>query len=475
MTAAALFAPWAALCHAAGTSPAAPQAGNREEDDKDNTVRLTLHPAPEHRAALRYRLLPGIMEQTPGNGALEYARLSARIKERWTDHGDRVWDFVEMTLEDLPREQVRSTLGPFTRELEDLKRAARLAIYDWQLPPIGESNFFSLLVAEDVTPVRHLAQLLALQARLEIVEGRFDDAVETLKTGYAVARHLGEGPLMIHALTGIAISEVMSQQVLEMISQPGAPNLYWGLSALPHPLIDMRRAMDFEMHWIHWSYSGPGPGRLDEKPSSAERWARALVDMGPRPRAEEEERLQMHYTFFAMRLYPRAKRFLVERGRSRAEVEAMPVAEAVGLWMMEPYVEARDRMCKWFYLPYWQARDGLRQAEQDYMRECQRLDAGTAPLLHLLGPLPMPMFARDRNERTIAALRTLEAIRMYGARHGGRLPEKLSDCEVPIPINPLTGRPLSYQKHDERAVLEAPPTEPDRGDPGIRYEIELAR
>ena len=51
-----------------------------------------------------------------------------------------------------------------------------------------------------------------------------------------------------------------------------------------------------------------------------------------------------------------------------------------------------------------------------------------------------------RTDRTIALLRTVEALRLYGANHDGRLPEKLSDItEVPIPLDPLNGQPFGYQ------------------------------
>ena len=50
---------------------------------------------------------------------------------------------------------------------------------------------------------------------------------------------------------------------------------------------------------------------------------------------------------------------------------------------------------------------------------------------------------RTRFERDIAMLRCLEAIRMYAAEHGGKLPRSLEDISsVPVPIDPLHGRAL---------------------------------
>ena len=111
--------------------PSAPQAAGAKDD---NTVRLALHPAAEPEPALKYQLLPGIMERRPGNAALEYVRVAAS----WHDRAkalEEVWKLLDMPLEKLPRERARATLAPETRALRDIKSAARYATYDWQLPP----------------------------------------------------------------------------------------------------------------------------------------------------------------------------------------------------------------------------------------------------------------------------------------------------------------------------------------------------
>ena len=60
---------------------------------------------------------------------------------------------------------------------------------------------------------------------------------------------------------------------------------------------------------------------------------------------------------------------------------------------------------------------------------------------------------------------------MYAAAHDGRLPEKLSDLTVPVPVDPITGQPFAYQLEDDTAVIEGPPL------PGVvlRVEVKVAR
>ncbi len=62
-----------------------------------------------------------------------------------------------------------------------------------------------------------------------------------------------------------------------------------------------------------------------------------------------------------------------------------------------------------------------------------------------------------RVDRQIAALRVIEALRLYGAAHAGRLPPQLEAItEVPIPVDPVTGRPFEYQFEGEVARLGGP-------------------
>ncbi|HEY2146641.1 MAG TPA: hypothetical protein VGH32_01810, partial [Pirellulales bacterium] len=57
-------------------------------------------------------------------------------------------------------------------------------------------------------------------------------------------------------------------------------------------------------------------------------------------------------------------------------------------------------------------------------------------------------------ERRLAALRVIEAMRIYAAAHDGRLPWKLSYIsEVPVPNDPGTGEPFEYRYEDGMATL----------------------
>jgi hypothetical protein len=156
----------------------------------------------------------------------------------------------------------------------------------------------------------------------------------------------------------------------------------------------------------------------------------------------------------------------------------MSMLEAVLLHEVYTYDRLYDEMMKWQGLPYWQMRPGLEQAEKLLKQEKARGDVSAVLATLLLPAVQKVFFAQTRLDRRIAALRCVEALRMYAAAHDGRLPATLSDIsEVPIPIDPVTGKAFEYKVMGEKAFLYAPPPAGETAGPGnaLRYELTMAR
>ena len=66
----------------------------------------------------------------------------------------------------------------------------------------------------------------------------------------ALSRHLGEHPTLIADLVGIALATIAIGPLEEMLQQPGCPNLYWALTDLPTPFIDLRKGMRGERAFL---------------------------------------------------------------------------------------------------------------------------------------------------------------------------------------------------------------------------------
>ena len=52
----------------------------------------------------------------------------------------------------------------------------------------------------------------------------------------------------------IAISAIMLEQIEQFVQQPGTPNLYWALTAMPQPFIDIRKAMQYEKDALYTEF-----------------------------------------------------------------------------------------------------------------------------------------------------------------------------------------------------------------------------
>jgi hypothetical protein len=94
---------------------------------------------------------------------------------------------------------------------------------------------------------RSFAWLIAAQARYEMAQKNYEKAVRTLRAGFAMARHLGNGPTLMHGMVANAVAAVMCRQVQVYVERPGAPSLYAALDALPKPFISFESQIKAEM------------------------------------------------------------------------------------------------------------------------------------------------------------------------------------------------------------------------------------
>jgi hypothetical protein len=457
--------------------------------------RFTLTPKAAPLRALQYPLLPELAEQTSGNAATFYRKAhvalvgAAGSQEERNEIGERLSKFLEMPLTDFPAEEVRTILKPYAEAFKEADAGARCETCDWEITERLRKDGIGATLPE-LQDAREMAVFLAVRARLELADGKPDQAVRTLRTGFALGRHVGDSPTLIGALVGTAITNVMLERLEEVIQHEKAPNLYWSLSDLPSPFIDLCKGLQGERISIYGTLKivreaaldlDAGPMGEKELREAGQLVARIMDEpFGVLP----EVRRLINPTVMAQLIQARheaAKKALIEQGRPREKVEAMPHLQVALLHACLQYDRQLDEMTKWRTFPYWQAREeveaAVRRRKDDEKNNVANQPA--IPLAKLLLPAVEKVFAsRGRVDRRIAALRCVEAIRLYAAAHGGKLPAKLDDIkEVPVPIDPATGKPFGYQLSGDKAVLKGPPMQPERTYPGnaISYEISLRR
>lgn len=441
----------AAVC-AAWAAPAPPE-GPRQ-------IRLASQSTAKEVGTFRYRLLPDPRDRTLGNAAPLWRLASDAFREPKHKMANQMWDWAGQTpLNKLPLKEVQELLAHSTAALHLAREAACCEHCDWELPSLTFQSIQVYLPIAHLQRCRELANLLSIQFRLQLVEGRFDDAAETLQTGFALARHLCQGNMLLEILVGIAIDAVMFNRVEEWLQTSGSPNLYWALTALPRTLGNVRRSLEYEMNYLYRSF--PRLRRIHRETLSAQEadslmnevaecLNKAQAMISKEAGALEKWRAAMPQAT----MYPQARKHLLEWGRSAKEIDAMPKAQAVLLWYVGQWDRARDDIFKALAVPTWQGRP-LMEAGIKKHRSVENV-----LLTQLLPTIEKTWIASVRHERQLAGLRSAEALRLYAAAHDGKPPEKWSDIiAVPLPTDPVTGKGFDtfYQKtSDGRGFLEAP-------------------
>jgi hypothetical protein len=277
----------------------------------------------------------------------------------------------------------------------------------------------------------------------------------------------------------------MLRTLHDFVGMSDSPNLYFALSALPRPLVDIRHELEMERDILYLSYPELQELRSREfTPAQLEpiinRFTDDIASLGDPDHYLPRNRLE--FATLALVVYPNAKKRLIEGGRSAAQIEAMPVFQVVMLDALDIYDVERDQLMCWLYLPYPDARLRIIAAEQIFRDHNRRYNPKAGYRTLELAPALVPalqaaMAASARADREVAMLRVIEAIRLYAAVHDAKLPRSLNEInEVPLPNDPFTNQAFQYAVTDDEAFL-APPAGDDWYEKSDRrrFEIRMAR
>src|SRR5260370_10880727 len=225
----------------------APAAGAQDKPAAPWVVdrSLTVSPQGAPVPALKYRLLPLSAELKEGNAVPIYLRLtheqSDAARKYWTET-PKPWN--ALPVDQVPLDEARKFLQGRRNFLRQFELGARRRTAEWNYT-LDEGDPIGILLP-DAQWMRNYAPILVLQVRVALAEGNFTAAAHHLQTGFGFSRHVGEGPFLINSLVAIALASQFTRAVADFVERPEAPNLYWALTALPHPLIDLQRQVDFE-------------------------------------------------------------------------------------------------------------------------------------------------------------------------------------------------------------------------------------
>lgn len=206
-------------------------------------IELTFSPAKTTEAAQNYRLLPATGEQTDTDAAALYKKAIQSLPQDYQPK--QVSDWRKLPPDQLPVEQVESALGKLKPTLDLLTQATRSKQCNW--PFVKPEDAQNQQYMDELSKYRQFAFILDVQAKLQIEQGRYDRAIETLKISLTMARHLGNAPTLIQGMVGIAIAAINQGRIEQWIQSDNSSNLYWALADLPQPFVDITKAIKTEV------------------------------------------------------------------------------------------------------------------------------------------------------------------------------------------------------------------------------------
>ncbi len=337
---------------------------------------IAVVPAAAPVPLFKYRLLPLSSELNPGDAAPIYLRIRYEVLDRdWEAIGVNSAKWLELPRDQFPTAEVRKFVDSWSRRLQQIEFAANRKTCDWNYTILEEQIDVIGILMPDAVGMRTWSRLLALKARVEAAEGKFDDALRTMETGVAFGRHVAEGPFLVNQLVGIAIADAMLSTYLDLVSRPGAPNLYWALTALPRPLIGLRQGLEQEMKVVERVV--PELSDLDRTRTDAE-WSAHLERLHARlvglakllfdPRMQEgsgdpskplpkpEEVIDPDLARFTATVLPHAREYLRTRqGLTAEEAQRSPTGRSIAEYLAGSIQERRDEVFRNAYLSYTEA------------------------------------------------------------------------------------------------------------------------
>jgi hypothetical protein len=223
-----------------GLGPASVPALGRE-------VKLTVRPQKVSAEAGKYALLPPAASLTDGDAVPLYEKAVKALPGKVS--ADQVQQWLKMPIEQLPIDQVGEALAQYVESFKCVAQAIKCRDCRWpaSTPETPEAN---------LQQYRNLALAVRLWARYEIAQENYENAVLALRTGFGMARQLGQAPTLIQLQVGFATASVLCREIEQLVQMEGSPNLYSSLANLPKPFLDPEKTIETERKATSSRFSG---------------------------------------------------------------------------------------------------------------------------------------------------------------------------------------------------------------------------
>lgn len=200
-------------------------------------VKLAICPRQMPVEPAKWLLLPPEGLLTDGDAVPLYDKALKALPGK--DGDDKINEWLNTPVDQLPVEQVESVLEHYRESLRCVAGAVRCRQCNWPEWKPGKT-------VVDHEGYRRLAFAIRLWARREIAAARYDEAMAALQAGFGMARHLGQAPTILQVQIGIAVGGVMCNEIEVLVQREGAPNVHPALASLPKPFVNMEKAIAIE-------------------------------------------------------------------------------------------------------------------------------------------------------------------------------------------------------------------------------------
>ncbi len=453
---------------------------------------LRLVPKSEAKPALSVQLIPNEFDRKEGNAAIFYLQAMGFLEQTYAQRAK--YDFEQESRkaatdagkepDDAPPHSWRAT-RPENLPIDEVKKYLQLTSFQphYLAEAVQRKDCdFDRRIREVENPVmyllpeiqmlRELARLQSLRFLLAIAEDRSEDAIAVLGQQLALGAHMSQEPFLVSNLVGIACAGIGMADAYYLSEHTNSPNLYWAIAALPQPLVDSRASLAYEREFLFEQFKQLR--EVNETPLPDAYWSRFLESFAESMSgiADESDTLQQFgksgLTAMVAAGVPGAKRFLLEvESMPIDKINELPSTQVFFLAVRRHYERARDELMKLQYVPEWKRSAIGKQTNELSQEEVNKFGMITTLSRLVLPATQAMMTAQTRLQQQLAMFQTVESIRHHLATKGNKLPNSLEELELPAPVDPISGMPFDYIRHQEGATLSGSAL------PGIRYQIEL--
>ena len=204
-------------------------------------IELNVKPSNTVKSDQQIRLLPENKEQTDSDAVPLYEKAVKSFPQDFPSQKFSQWR--KTPPDQLPLQEVQSEFKKLQPTLDLITQATRCKDCNWPdiKPEQAQERYF-----DDLKTYLNIAYVFIVQAKIQIYQGQYDQALDSVKTDLKIANNLGSAPSLTQSMVGIAIGDRNLNIIEELIRSDNSPNLYWALKDLPQPLTDVRKAIKVE-------------------------------------------------------------------------------------------------------------------------------------------------------------------------------------------------------------------------------------